>query len=200
MKQASATPKNRIPYLDTLRVLACFMVVLVHSPVPHEGLSESMSYGVISYLCSPCIGLFLMVTGALLLPLNLDIKPFISRRFTRILWPLITWSLIYILIDAFTCDRTLSEVMSNIFNIPFGPTAKFVQSWYLYTLLGIYLFIPVFNAWIKNNDKRHSIYFILIWCITLTPPLFKSLRHKPLSLTKHICGILWIYCLRILPA
>ncbi len=175
MKQASTTSKNRIPYLDTLRVIACFMVILVHSPIPHKGLSESMSYGIISYLCSPCIGLFLMVTGALLLPLSLDIKPFISRRFTRILWPLITWSLIYILIDAIDRDRTFPEVISNIFNIPFGPTTKFVQSWYLYTLLGIYLFIPVFNAWIKNNDKRNSIYFIAIWCMTLCTPYIKAL-------------------------
>lgn len=175
MEQINRATKNRVAYLDTLRVIACFMVVLVHSPVPHPELSEAPIYGAISYLCSPCIGLFLMVSGALLLPQKLAVRQFVFRRFTRILFPLVVWSIIYILIDAIDNNKTIDDIITNISHIIFGPTAKFVQSWYLYVLLGIYLFIPIFNAWIKENDRRHSLYFILLWCISLCVPYLKAL-------------------------
>lgn len=166
---------KRVAYLDTLRVLACLMVVLVHSPVAHTYLKEAPIYGIVSYLCSPCIGLFLMVSGALLLPTTLNLRQFLTRRFSRILWPLIIWSVIYIFVDAINCGRPIFNIFSSILHIPFGPTAKFVQSWYLYTLLGIYLFIPIFNTWIKNNDRRNSLYFILIWSVALINPFLKAL-------------------------
>lgn len=175
MEQINKITKNRVAYLDTLRVVACLMVVLVHSPVPHPELGEAPIYGAISYLCSPCIGLFLMVSGALLLPQNLGVKQFVSRRFTRILFPLVVWSIIYIFIDAIDNNKTIVDIFTNILHIVFGPTAKFVQSWYLYVLLGLYLFIPIFNAWIKENDRCHSLYFILLWCVSLCVPYLKAL-------------------------
>lgn len=189
---------KRVAYLDTLRVLACLMVVLVHSPVAHTYLKEAPIYGIVSYLCSPCIGLFLMVSGALLLPTTLNLWQFLTRRFSRILWPLIIWSVIYIFVDAINCGRPIFNIFSSILHIPFGPTAKFVQSWYLYTLLGIYLFIPIFNTWIKNNDRRNSLYFILIWSVALINPFLKAFSTGGCAPLVYFCRIFWIYCSRIL--
>ena len=59
--------KQRQIHLDILRIIACMMVVLMHSPMP-RGDAVGQLYGGVSYLTSPCIGLFFMVSGALLLP------------------------------------------------------------------------------------------------------------------------------------
>lgn len=59
--------KQRQIHLDILRIIACLMVVLMHSPMLRSDAS-GLLYSGCYYLTSPCIGLFFMVSGALLLP------------------------------------------------------------------------------------------------------------------------------------
>lgn len=170
----SITPP-RIEYIDTLRVIACLMVILVHSPHPHEGLTEALSYGLISYLCSPCIGLFLMISGALLLPIKFPTKQFISRRLTRILIPLAVWSIIYIAIYVFQGQLKPKEIFTQILNIPISTVIGFAQGWYLYLLVGIYLFLPIINSWIKENTQKRTLYFIFLWIIVMFSPYITAI-------------------------
>ncbi len=86
---------GRIFYLDVVRLLACSMVVLMHSPMPtcHENRLLVLGIG---YLTAPCIGLFFMVSGALLLPVRNDAKDFLQKRLGKILAPTVVWTLFYI--------------------------------------------------------------------------------------------------------
>lgn len=59
--------KQRDYSLDLVRILACFMVVLMHSPMQTEN-ANGLLLSSLSYFTAPCIGLFFMVSGALLLP------------------------------------------------------------------------------------------------------------------------------------
>lgn len=59
--------KQRDISLDLLRIIACAMVVLMHSPIPAEN-ANGLLLSSLSYFTAPCIGLFFMVSGALLLP------------------------------------------------------------------------------------------------------------------------------------
>lgn len=161
---------NHIAYLDTLRVVACLLVILTHSPIPHDNMGSSLSYVSIYYLCLPCIGLFLMISGALLLPMRVPTKEFLHKRLPRIIFPLISWSVIYIIIALLVNKLTISEGIYNLLLIPFKCVKGFDHGWFLYTIIGIYLFIPIFNAWINNNSLRRTQYFILLWGITLCFP------------------------------
>ena len=49
--------------LDVIRVIACLMIVLMHSPISGLGTSGAVLSG-ISYLTALGIGLFFMVSGA----------------------------------------------------------------------------------------------------------------------------------------
>ena len=61
--------KQRTIYLDVVRVVACIMVILMHAPISGVGTEEHGSFLVLdSYLTTPCVPLFFMVSGALLLP------------------------------------------------------------------------------------------------------------------------------------
>lgn len=177
MEQGNTLTKQneRVAYLDTLRVVACLMVILVHSPHSHEGMTSALSYGVISYLCSPCIGLFLMVSGALLLPMHLSTRDFISKRLTRIVYPLISWSLIYILISIFVGKNTFQSGIMELIKIPFGCVTGFAHGWYLYLIIGIYLFLPIFNSWIGANEKRRCEYYLVFWAATMCYPYLMAL-------------------------
>ena len=146
------------------------MVVLVHSPHPHDFIQESYVYGLISYLSSPCIDLFLMISGALLLPMKYSIKTFLTRRLTRIVFPLIFWSVVYIILAYLTGNLTTADVFVEFIEIPFNSVKFFFTSWYLYVIIGLYLFIPIFNSFISNNGEKHAKYFLYIWGITLCYP------------------------------
>lgn len=60
--------KQRDITLDMLRIIACMMVVLMHSPIPSSNNANGLLLSSVSYFTAPCIGLFFMVSGALLLP------------------------------------------------------------------------------------------------------------------------------------
>lgn len=175
MGQTNIKAKNRIPYLDTLRVIACLMVILVHSPHPHEGMTSAISYGIISYLCSPCIGLFLMISGALLFPIKKCTKDFLTSRLSRIIFPLISWSAIYVIIAISLGTISIENGLINFLNFPFNCVVGFAHGWYLYLIIGLYLFLPIFNSWISNNEKRRCEYFLIFWAITLCAPYFIAL-------------------------
>lgn len=59
--------KQRDFSLDLLRIMACVMVVIMHSPIPSEN-ANGLLLSSLSYFTAPCIGLFFMVSGALILP------------------------------------------------------------------------------------------------------------------------------------
>ena len=60
---------ERKTYLDVIRLLACVLVVLMHSPM--DGTPGAIQ-NVVYVVTAPCIGLFFMVSGALLLPIEIE--------------------------------------------------------------------------------------------------------------------------------
>ena len=59
--------KQRDYALDLLRIVACVMVVVMHSPIPSAD-ANGLLLSSLSYFTAPFIGLFFMVSGALILP------------------------------------------------------------------------------------------------------------------------------------
>lgn len=68
--------KQRIVSYDILRVLACLMVVFMHSPMPSEKAISIFNFG-ISYFTSPCVPMFFAISGALILPVIAPPQPVI---------------------------------------------------------------------------------------------------------------------------
>ncbi len=167
----------RIGYLDTVRVVACLMVVLVHAPHPHASIDVSGGwlYGMISYLCSPCIGLFLMVSGALLFPVKLSGREFLKRRLGRIVFPLIIWSAIALSTCALMGEITWNDAFYRFLRFPLFTVKGFEHGWYLYFLIGIYLFIPIIGVWIAKASKRGLQYFLVIWLFAMCMPYITAI-------------------------
>lgn len=92
----------RIVWVDVLRFIAIFMVICIHCSNPFNVSPEARSnpdfnfwgslYG--SFL-RPCVPLFVMITGLLLLPVNLSIGDFYKKRLLRIAVPFLIWSVLY---------------------------------------------------------------------------------------------------------
>jgi surface polysaccharide O-acyltransferase-like enzyme len=112
------------------------------------------------------VPLFVLLTGALLLQpskLNEPIGTFFKKRWLRIGLPFIFWGATYFAWDYFV-DRQInqqsfstSSVIQGILN---GPYYHF---WYLYMLVGLYLFTPILRIVVAHAERNLIKYIIVVW-------------------------------------
>lgn len=160
--------RERIYSLDWIRVLACLMVIFMHSPFPS---SEENSLFLLAsgYLSAPCIGLFFMVSGALLLPVRMSTKTFLKKKFLKVCIPTLIWSIFYLL---WSWDSTVNFVQ-HVLSIPFSAQGTGIL-WFMYVLIGLYLLAPIVSAWLENASKRELEFYLFLWSITLCYPILKK--------------------------
>ena len=206
--------KNRhIVWLDVVRFIAMFTVVCCHYADPFNfypgtapNIGEIKLWGAIyGSVLRPCVPLFVMITGALLLPVRGDTSAFYKKRITRVLYPFLIWSVIYnlfpwitgllgfspqIILDFFlyvgeeVMRQSFSVAVKYILNIPFNFSILAVHMWYIYLLIGLYLYLPIFSAWVEKASERAKQIFLLAWGVTLLLPYYYQ----------FVDGYLWGTC------
>ena len=170
--------------LDVIRLIACVMIVLMHSPMSGLGTSGAVLCE-ISYLTAPGIGLFFMVSGALLLRGHsgklFDTKGFLQRRFSKILIPVIVWSLVGWGLDA-----------CGIKNAELGIL------WFMYCLAGMYLLTPILSRWLSVASIKEVEFYLVLWLATLCVPfvkLFTPVNESDTSWLYYFHGYVGYYVL-----
>lgn len=167
--------KPRTIYLDIIRVIACLMVILMHAPVPGEGAAAHGPFLVMnSYFTAPCVPLFLMVSGALLLPCKegMEAGVYLRKRIAKIAGPTICFSLFYILLKVNTSNLLMGggkTLIVSLFSIPFSAQGHGIL-WFMYTLAGLYMLVPVLSPWLRNAPKHEIELYLAFWLITLLYP------------------------------
>lgn len=162
--------RQRDTSLDIIRIFACLMVVLMHSPIPSANAS-GLFLVALSYITAPCIGLFFMVSGALLLPVKNDYFTFLRHRFGKVAIPTVVWSLIYIYIR-WDFSESEIKIWQTIASLPFSAQGEGVL-WFMYTLCGLYLLAPILSGWLVRASKREIEFVLILWAITLCYPLLE---------------------------
>ena len=185
---------NRIVWVDLLRLIAMLMVITAHctdmyNATPQEDPMAGFWGMFIGSMMRPSVPLFAMMTGLLLLPVNSSPLEFYRKRIPRVLIPMVLWSVLYYLVPWFTgllgLDKSIISVMfpyvyepsqelgatlKNIAQIPFTFNFYTTHMWYIYMLIGLYLLMPFFSAWVKMNDKALTKAYLVLWGISLFLP------------------------------
>ena len=164
--------KKRYFGIDLIRVLACFLVMQIHSGqlyyIDSEGglmKNENNFYpGIFNSLATVSVPLFVMISGYLLLPMKTDYSTFLKKRFTRILFPYIAFNIFYNIYFYFRNFWDLKTMFLNIPKIVINFTIGHL--WYIYMIMGIYLYIPIITPWIQTAEKKHFYYYFTIWIIS----------------------------------
>lgn len=193
---------NRIVWLDVIRCVAMIMVIGVHCIDPFyisptmRAIPEYTHWAAIyGSLLRPSVPLFVMMTGLLLLPVKKQpLGKFYKKRIYRVLFPFLIWSVLYSIfpwvtgvlglpkeiIGDFFCytqgqeSQSLIDSLKDVAMIPFNFSHKENHMWYIYLLIGLYLYMPFFSAWIENADRKTKRAFLLIWIISLFIPYLKE--------------------------
>ena len=88
------TTKEHLGWIDLLRVLACFLVVLSHCCDPFVAQFDADRSAFLTGMFTGstvrcCVPLFVMMTGVLLLPVQTGMSAFYRKRIGRIALPLV---------------------------------------------------------------------------------------------------------------
>lgn len=169
--------KERSYSLDVIRVLACLMVIVMHSPIPGSSGSGTI-LAAVSYFTAPCIGLFFMVSGALLLPIKTDTWTFVKKRLFKVLCPTLFWTAFYLFLNIISGEADFHDILLALVALPFAPQGHGVL-WFMYVMTGLYLLTPILSAWVEKSDSKTIKIYLLLWAVTLCLPFLKLFVKIP---------------------
>lgn len=199
MKTENTLQAGRHSYLDLVKFIAIFMMLAIHCTdnvsMAERFTDEYRLWGSIyGSAMRPSIPLFVMVTGILLFPVRMDYGVFFKKRISRVLYPFLFWAVIYNLFPWFTGvlgldagviqnffawagdapSQEIGEAMANIAMIPFNFTVYTTHLWYIYLLIGLYLYMPFLSAWLKDASKRNIELFLLLFAVSTFIPYLRN--------------------------
>ena len=156
--------------LTIIRVVSCFAIVVLHTAFACVGFDMEAGNMTASYLIRnlmyfavPC---FVMVSGALLLDGNreMPLKKIYGRYVRRVLLALLIFTALYLAYDTCTKGGTVSA--KDLF-LTYGKQiltdGSWVNLWYLYMLLGLYLLLPAYRAAYNGMSNEETRALIVVW-------------------------------------
>ena len=159
--------KERIIGFDLIRAVAAFMVVAIHSNVYYLDFRDGSFHWFIimelTALCVIAVPLFFMVSGAcnLVDEEDISLRRLYFKKIPKQFIPFLIWSLIYVFARIAMGKISFSPVA--FISLLWEPA--YYQFWFMYTLLGLYICIPLFQLLVQKAEKRVLQYILLIWGI-----------------------------------
>lgn len=195
--------KERLVWCDLLRLVAFFLLLCCHVADPFNAAAtygasdEAIGPDFLLWgarwgsLVRPCVPLFVMLTGILLLPVRQPMEAFYRKRLPRVLYPFAIWSVVYYMTPwltgmmgldkgvvlklfcwAETDSQALSAGLANVVRIPYAFSFIACHMWYIYMLVGLYLYLPVFSAWVERATRRQKEIVLALWALSTWLPYF----------------------------
>lgn len=174
--------EERIHFLDGIRVMACLMVIMVHSCefffidgelIGIRSLDDGFWVSIIDSAFRCSVPLFVMISAYLLVPVKGSVKHFFKKRLTRVVVPFALWSLLYAILPYLWNDTTLQEMVSSILHLSYNFNQSSGHLWFIYMLIGLYLFMPVISPWLEKAGKKAEQYFLVLWFISTFFPYLR---------------------------
>ena len=168
MEKSKTTPTNF--GISILRILATLSVIIIHISGPEVvkfGKISNFDWNVANFYDSIsryAVPVFFMISGALLLGKEFEIKDFLKNRLGKIIPPFLFWSLLYSLTNRYVFTHETFNISKVIRDVFYGSE---YHLWFVYTLIGVYLIAPIIQKWIHYSKQNDIKYFLIIWILTL---------------------------------
>ena len=168
--------EDRVVFLDWLRVIACFMVMAIHSAEPFYLGGEAPNITSIASrwdmlwitltecLCRVCVPLFVMTSSYLLFPVRRPTGEFFRRRLLRVVLPFAVWAVAYV----WTAGGEWGRLIFN-FSDEGG------HLWFVPMLVGLYLLMPILSPWAEKVSERELRGWLAVWLFTTLFPFLRDL-------------------------
>ncbi|MCD8131725.1 MAG: acyltransferase family protein [Lachnospiraceae bacterium] len=161
--------KNRKVYIDLLRIVSAFSVVMLHAaaqywytlPTDTESWFVCNGYDAVSRFGVP---VFVMISGMLFLSREgeTDVGRLYRKNIFRLAVVYFFWSGVYGLINCRYLLRmheiTLKECLKQML-------AGKYHLWFLPMLIGIYMIVPVLKVFVDHCTRKQIEYFLLLFFV-----------------------------------
>lgn len=153
MKEGSVS-SGRIAYLDYLRVFAAFGVIMIHVSAQMWYVTDVRTVGwQIFNVYDSCVRwsvpVFVMISGAVFLGQERNIKTIFSKNILRLATAFFFWGLVYALFKDLRIESILKNTISG------NP-----HMWFVPMIAGLYLCIPIFQK--ITESPKLTKYFLMI--------------------------------------
>ncbi len=176
-------PPDRIPYLDIARALAIIAITSTHafnrSFIVFSGTQEEyLSLSLIASVCKALlyvfnrfgVPLFLMISGALLLPRDYSgqYSRFLKNHWLRLIitteiWLTLMFWYLQIFPDSLLKTEGLRECLIRfVLTLLFLNPLRTSSMWYMEMILCLYLMIPIFSAALRSLPRKAFLIPILL--------------------------------------
>lgn len=185
MKSASATGSmkyTKIPYLDLLRFTAISCVILLHiisgitDTIPEQmTIRQSGIYHSLKSFCTVGVPIFFMISGTLFLSpeKELPIKVLLQKYLRKIVLALVLFGTFFAIMELVIVHKKFSVTFlwQGFLNMLCGNS--WAHMWYLFALIGLYLFLPLLKIFTAHAGKQVYLYLLILLFIvgSLLPTL-----------------------------
>ena len=185
-------PSARVGWADALRVFAMVAVVMLHCAVLPIGteVPGDARFWVINLLDGGTrwgVPVFVMLSGAFLLDPE---KEMTTRQWLRrvgqIALLIVVWGMAYALYDARGAHMGLEWLLEGL--ISFVTCRLHYHLWFLPMLLGLYLLLPLFRAFVKGAERKTMWYAVALWFVALFGLNFAKLGWFEAFDLRHLVG------------
>ena len=172
---------QRIVFVDWLRVIACFMVICVHSSEPFylggDGTeilnnTNALWSTLFDSAMRASVPLFVIASSYLLFPLQKSTTAFLKRRFHRVALPFFVWVAILGVIYALQNDCDFVAAFKPYL---FGFNPYWGHLWFIYMIAGVYLLMPMLSPWAEKVSRKGELTFLVLWLFTTLVPFFRQM-------------------------
>ena len=111
-----------------------------------------------------------MMSGIFLLQVRERTRDFFARRFVRVVVPFLAWCVLYASYQFLTGRTDAAGALLGVCRIPVNFGVEIGHLWFVYMLLGLYLFAPVVSPWIETASRRAMEGYLALWAFTLCIP------------------------------
>ena len=171
---------HRLLWADIMRISAITFVVMIHTfSLSTEHSFANIASVVLFLLAKTGVPLFVMVSGALLIPKHETPAVFFRKRIRRVLLPWIVWTVIV---------QTAINPQSLLLPMQFFREAVQVfsaQFSFLPMIFCLYLLIPIFHTLAANAARKHLWYAVFLWFFGVSVLPFWKNSPKKVSKKEH---------------
>lgn len=171
---------------DWLRVLAVVMVIVTHAVQVDlslglvSGEKKIFVLNVLYMLCLACNLIYVMLSGALLIPYKEEkLSDFYLKRVTKVFFPMGVYFVFYMWQNLELEQQINGDVLKNIFvKLSQGDTPESPHYWLMYTLLSVYIVIPLFRYMFKDMPYKTLTSVVVISVVLMAVALFSPVKFR----------------------
>lgn len=178
-KMIGFSKSSRTYQYDHLRVLAVLFVIITHAIQTDLSLTdvsnETRVYilTVVYWICLVCNLIYVMLSGALLLPYKEEkLSAFYLRRISKIAIPMGIYFIFYLWRNKELADINGTVILDFLRRFYQGETPESPHYWLMYVILSLYIVIPFFRFMFKDMPYKTLTSLVFVCLLFMTLGLF----------------------------